>query len=642
MKTSRKYQRIISLLCALLMVITILPVQQARVAQAAATKYESCLYAPEPGTKHSVAYNKEDVCSQTISLGRTEVKTLNGWVLSTKQINYYQIYFVREKEPAPRKEARIAASSWDFSKDTNVGGVNSGFYQYISSNKYCTTNSKWEYVLDSSWMLPGNWTVYVKGHLVSGNTEISVAKINLKVNPLVHYYANGGSPKYITCNDEPNPSATKKQTSKSPSVVTVTQPYKVGPVSGAVESIHVHGWVLHEDGVQSYSYQILNSNGVQCGSGTLSAYLRPDLEAISKKKNLMPWGLGTAGYTGSINISKLDSGKYTIVITGKTLDGLAFSVAKINIQVILWYKVTCHLDNYDYKKTTTKYYESGTVLDLDKTFGSMVEVQYGFHPSWTCIQGSTFRPCSNKITVNRDLVIGFSEVPNTCKATFTDENGNVIKQTTLTSGKQTFASVCTAPASKKTGMVFVGWLAVNDPKQEKNAAGKDKYRFLYLPDDLCVVDNGADITYRATYVSKSTGTNDFELTLTVSRLNWLKSKIIAEYDGVIEDTLLGGASEFVASALSVIGVLLPLERFGRPVLGAIFSIAGIGVSFFGNDTDFKEEYDRETMKILVDRINGYIQRSIDVHASLVCLKTTVKINDEGNVEYRINDTETYY
>lgn len=647
MKSSKKLQRIISVLCALMMVIVTIPLHQPNVAKAVTLKYESCLYNPEPGQKHGSVYNKEDVCSSTITISREDKLKLNGWVLSNIQISYYRILFVLENEPAPRKEDGVTASSWDFSKDTNVD-VSSLSYN-ITKNGFITKNDKWEYNLDSSWMLPGNWTVYVKGYLTGNNKEIAVAKVKIKVTPTITIYTNGYQANYWTCNDNPNPSKTKRHYQRKPSVVKLTNTYKVGAIANPDKSIPVSGWALHEDGIQSYSYKIVNVNGAQCGLGKLTPYSRPDLVKTSKTYGLMQWGLTTAGYSGNIAISGLPSGQFTAIITGKTLDGIEFTVAEIQFNVLRYYRVTAENAENDKHSVVCA---DGTTLDLEKTFGSYYPDHYGYYHIFTDPRTNN-QPIGNTIVVRGDRTVGVKTVANTCKATFLEKDGTIFKSTVLTSGEKTFRSICGGkiPASSNSNEVFVGWEMKNDPKK---MTGESK--LIYLPDDICIVDDSDPKVYTPVYRIKGEKPINYNVAFTTPQLliyyNAFKDKY-TELCKKYEDAggkekkieLTSFALEFWGTAVAlgpeVLAVLSnPVTAAGAlcvAVIGTVATIAGMVIgTFFGNTSKltelaiYKHEYENDLYKIC-----GYISAATEEGRSFVIIETNVECTSDGAVKYKL-------
>ena len=316
MKNHTKSQRIISVICALLMVITLLPMYEAK---AAATPYYlTCL---DIGNDGALAINKADIGSLSAKINSTV--TVEGWVLSTVKFTSYTVYLSKGSNP-PSKTIEANAGTYPFSS-TDLAN-----FQTNTGKTFITANSHWKAKIPLTDITTGTWTISVVGRVSgSASSTYDIAKVTLSVTS-----PNNSPNNYAVCNDEPNPASVKQYTKNGPSKITMPTHFVIGNTT----SFNVGGWAIHDRGIDTYYYTIIDKLTGKVVSGkenkSISAKNRSDLGPTAQALEIaVNNNVSHTWYNGPISISGMTEGDYVAYIYGKTLDGQTFSVAEISFTI---------------------------------------------------------------------------------------------------------------------------------------------------------------------------------------------------------------------------------------------------------------------------------------------------------------------
>ena len=318
MKNHTKSQRIISVICALLMVITLLPTTGWTAKAAATPYYLTCL---DIGNDGDFALNKADIGSISAKINSTV--TVEGWVLSTVKFTSYTVYLSKGSNP-PSKTIEANAGTYPFSS-TDLAN-----FQTNTGKTFITANSHWKAKIPLTDITTGTWTISVVGR-VSGNANSTydIAKVTLNVTS-----PNNSPNNFAVCNGDPNPDPVKNFTINTPSKITIPNHFVIGNTT----SFNANGWAIHDRGIDTYFYTIKNKSTGKVVSGkenkSISAKNRTDLGTIAETIGIAATNnVSHTWYYGPISISGMTEGDYVAYIYGKTLDGQTFSVAEISFKI---------------------------------------------------------------------------------------------------------------------------------------------------------------------------------------------------------------------------------------------------------------------------------------------------------------------
>lgn len=317
MRRNIRARRVVSLFCALLMIVTLLPMH---VAKAAATPYYyTCLQ--RAGLDGDCVLNGPD--KDSISAKLNDTINIGGWVLSTVQFGSYTALLSKDGNP-PTKTVEATRGTYPF-PGTFVSDV-----QKATGKKYTTASSHWSASIPLTNLSVGTWTITVVGRVVGdANSTYNIAKITLNLTS-----TNTGANNFAVCNDVPNPNAVKAYTKNGASKVTIPDSF----VYGNTTSFNVSGWAIHDRGIDSYSYTIKDKSTGAIVYGKENKYIsaldRSDLGPTAKSLKIAT-GNNTSHtwYNGSIYIAGMAAGTYVAYIYGKTLDAQTFPVAEITFTI---------------------------------------------------------------------------------------------------------------------------------------------------------------------------------------------------------------------------------------------------------------------------------------------------------------------
>lgn len=174
MRKHTRSKRIISLICALLMIIALLPMHEAKAA--VTPYYYTCLDIGKDdqyGNDDHYVLNKADIGSVSARINSTVI--VEGWVLSTVKFTSYTVYLSKGSNP-PSKTIEADTGKYPFPSAFVTN------FQKNTGKTYTTANSHWKANIPLTNFTTGTWNITVVGRVRgNANSTYDIAKIRLTV-----------------------------------------------------------------------------------------------------------------------------------------------------------------------------------------------------------------------------------------------------------------------------------------------------------------------------------------------------------------------------------------------------------------------------------------------------------------------------